>query len=84
MLITNVTDVRHNISKVIKSAAEKKEPVVVMQRSKPVAYIIEASMYEEIQKKLTIAEKIEKREMKNNYLKKQGGEVKNKRRKKDE
>lgn len=68
MLITNITEIRNNVGKIIKRASEKKEPIVVMQRSKPVAYILEKSMYEEMQKKLDRAEEIEKKEIRDNSL----------------
>ena len=62
MLITNVTEIRNNVGKVIKQATESKEPVVILQRSKPVAYILDKTIYEEMQIKLHKAEEIEKNE----------------------
>ena len=45
----NVTEMRQNVSKIIAQAIETKEPVVLLQRSKPVAYIVEAGTFEKIQ-----------------------------------
>lgn len=58
----NITEVRQNASKIIARVVKTKQPVVILQRSKPVAYIIEAKTYEEIQKKLEKAEQYEKTE----------------------
>lgn len=52
MYITNNTEIRQNASKIIARVVAKKEPTVVLRRSKPVAYILEASTYEKIQKEL--------------------------------
>ena len=48
MEMFNVTEVRQNASKIIAHVLKNREPVVVLQRSKPVAYIIEAKAFEEI------------------------------------
>jgi len=45
----NVTEMRQNVSKIIAQAIETKEPIVLLQRSKPVAYIVEAGTFEKIQ-----------------------------------
>jgi antitoxin StbD len=50
--ITNITEIRQNASKIIARAIAEKEPTIVLQRSKPVAYIIEASLYEKLQREL--------------------------------
>jgi len=60
--ITNITEIRQNASKVITRAVQEKEPTVILQRSKPVAYIVEASLFENIQKKLERAQDLEKTE----------------------
>ncbi|OAT83682.1 type II toxin-antitoxin system Phd/YefM family antitoxin [Desulfotomaculum copahuensis] len=56
MHMANVTEVRQNASKIIAQVLESGEPAVVLQRSKPVVYIVEASAYEEMLKKLEAAE----------------------------
>ncbi|HBK54204.1 type II toxin-antitoxin system Phd/YefM family antitoxin [Syntrophomonas wolfei] len=58
----NVTEVRQNISKIITQVIETKEPIVLLKRSKPVAYIIEAKVFEELQAKAKKAESYEKTE----------------------
>ena len=63
MYMFNVTEVRQNVSKIITQAIETKEPIVLLQRSKPVAYIIEARAFEELQSKAHRVEKYEKTEM---------------------
>lgn len=60
MYITNVTEIRQNANKIIARVVEEKEPTIVLHRSKPVAYIVEASTYENLQRKLEEAEKLEK------------------------
>lgn len=60
MYITNVTEIRQNASKVIARVVEGKEPAVVLQRSKPVAYIVEAAFYDELQARLQEAREFEK------------------------
>jgi antitoxin StbD len=63
MSMFNVTEIRQNVSKIITQAIETKEPIVLLQRSKPVAYIIEARVFEELQAKAKKVEKYEKTEM---------------------
>lgn len=63
MSMFNVTKVRQNLSKIIAQTIETKEPVVLLQRSKPVAYIIEAGVFEELQAKAKKVEQFEKIEM---------------------
>jgi prevent-host-death family protein len=55
MYITNITELRQNASKIIARVVSENEPAVVLQRSKPVAYILEASLYEKLQKELAEA-----------------------------
>lgn len=55
----NITEVRQNASKIIAKVIETRVPVMVLQRSKPVAYIIEAKAFEEIQEVLEKAKKYE-------------------------
>lgn len=63
MTMFNVTEIRQNASKIITQAIETKEPIVLLQRSKPVAYIIEARIFEELQEKAKKVEQYEKAEM---------------------
>lgn len=63
MIMFNITEVRQNASKIISQALETKEPIVLLQRSKPVAYIVEAKSFEDIQKKAKKVEQYEKTEM---------------------
>ncbi|GBF31952.1 hypothetical protein DCCM_0140 [Desulfocucumis palustris] len=63
MTMFNVTEIRQNASKIITQAIESKEPIVLLQRSKPVAYIIEARAFEEMREKAKKAERYEKEEM---------------------
>ena len=70
MSMFNVTEMRQNASKIIAQAIETKEPIVLLQRSKPVAYIIEAGTFEKIQEKAQRAEQYEKNEMTKEALKK--------------
>jgi prevent-host-death family protein len=55
MQIANVTDIRQNASKIIARIVQTGEPAVVLQRSKPVAYIVESSTYEDMVKRLEAA-----------------------------
>lgn len=64
----NITEVRQNASKIISQVLKTREPVVLLQRSKPVAYIIEARAFEEIQDKAKKAEQYEKIESTKNAL----------------
>lgn len=52
MHITNITELRHYASRIIARVVKEKEPVVVLQRSRTVAYIVAASVYEEMERKL--------------------------------
>ncbi|NPV69249.1 MAG: type II toxin-antitoxin system Phd/YefM family antitoxin [Firmicutes bacterium] len=58
MEIANITEMRQNPARVISRAVRTKQPVVVMQRSRPVAYIVDAASYEATQRRLDEAEKI--------------------------
>lgn len=66
----NVTEIRQNASKIISQVIKTKEPVMVLQRSKPVVYIIEANTFEELQKKVKKAEQYEKIEASKKALEK--------------
>lgn len=69
MNMFNVTEIRQNASKIIAQVIKTKEPVVVLQRSKPVVYIIEANAFEELQQKVSKAEQYEKKEATQKALK---------------
>ena len=55
--IANITDLRQNASKIISKVVKEKRPTLVLQRSKPVAYIVEASVFENMQKCMEVAKK---------------------------
>ena len=46
MKVVSVTEVRQDTAKVIRHAQETEEPVLVVSRSKPTAYIVGAAHYE--------------------------------------
>lgn len=50
MYMVNVTDVRRNISQILAKLVKTKEPVVILQRSRPVAYLVDAERFEKMQK----------------------------------
>lgn len=50
MHIVNVTDIRRNIREVLMEVVRTKEPAVILQRSKPVAYLVDAETFEKTQK----------------------------------
>ncbi|MCL6614320.1 MAG: type II toxin-antitoxin system Phd/YefM family antitoxin [Firmicutes bacterium] len=52
MHITNITEIRRHASRIVARVVKEKEPAVVLQRSKPVAYILEASVYDDMQRRL--------------------------------
>jgi len=56
--MANVTEVRQNASMIISRVVETKEPAVILQRSKPVVYVVEASAYEEMLKKVEEADRL--------------------------
>lgn len=58
MYIANVTELRQNASIIISRVVEFKEPAVILQRSKPVVYVVEASAYEELLKKVEAADRL--------------------------
>jgi len=45
----NVTDIRKNIRGILSEVVNSKKPVVILQRSKPVAYLIDAESFEKMQ-----------------------------------
>lgn len=48
MQMINVTDIRKNIRGVLSDVVNSKKPVVILQRSKPVAYLIDAESFEKM------------------------------------
>lgn len=49
MQMINVTDIRKNIRGILADVVNSKKPVVILQRSKPVAYLIDAESFEKMQ-----------------------------------
>ncbi|MEX0974362.1 MAG: type II toxin-antitoxin system Phd/YefM family antitoxin [Bacillota bacterium] len=49
MLMTSVTDLRRNIKSVLEQVIAEKTPAVILQRSKPVAYIVDAESFHSMQ-----------------------------------
>ncbi|GAW92581.1 type II toxin-antitoxin system Phd/YefM family antitoxin [Calderihabitans maritimus] len=50
MHIVNVTDLRRNIREVLAEVIRSKKPAVILQRSKPVAYLVDAETFERSRK----------------------------------
>lgn len=50
MHMVNVTDLRRNIREVLAEVVRTKEPAVILQRSKPVAYLIDAETFEKMRR----------------------------------
>jgi len=50
--VVSITEVRQDATKVIRHAQKSAEPVLVIQRSKPAAYLIGAAQYEAMQAEL--------------------------------
>ncbi|WP_018086868.1 type II toxin-antitoxin system Phd/YefM family antitoxin [Desulfurispora thermophila] len=50
MRMVNVTDLRVSIRKVLLEISKTREPVAILQRSRPVAYLIDAETFENMQK----------------------------------
>lgn len=58
MFAVGITEIRQNASAVIKRVLETGKPAVILQRSKPVAYIVDASSYESMVEMLQKAEQL--------------------------
>jgi prevent-host-death family protein len=71
--MANVTEIRQNASTIISRVVESKEPAVILQRSKPVVYVVEASAYEELLKKVEAADKLLRAEETKNALQELAG-----------
>lgn len=50
MHMVNVTDIRRNIRAVLAEVVRTKEPAVILQRSRPVAYLIDAETFEKMRR----------------------------------
>lgn len=50
MNIINVTDIRRNIRAVLAEVVRTKKPAIILQRSKPVAYLVDAETFGKMQK----------------------------------
>jgi len=50
MRMANVTDIRVNIREILSEMAKTREPVVILQRSKPVAYLVDPETFEKMQR----------------------------------
>jgi antitoxin StbD len=50
MRMVNVTDVRTGIRAILSEVVKTKKPVVILQRSKPVAYLVDAESFENMQR----------------------------------
>lgn len=73
MYMANVTEVRQNASMIISRVVETKEPAVILQRSKPVVYVVEATAYEELLKKVEAADRLLRAEETKNALQELAG-----------
>lgn len=49
MRMINVTDLRRNAKDILSEVIVSKQPVVILQRSKPVAYLVDAESFESLQ-----------------------------------
>lgn len=49
MHMVNVTEIRRNIRAVLAKVVQTKEPAIILQRSKPVAYVVDAETFEKMQ-----------------------------------
>lgn len=70
MHITNITEIRKKAGQILKKTINDKEPTIILQRSKPVAYIVDVDTYEHTQKRLKDLEEIINREKNKNALQK--------------
>jgi len=50
MQMISVTDIRKNIRGILSEVVKSKKPVVILQRSKPVAYLIDAESFDKMQR----------------------------------
>ena len=52
MRIVSITNIRQDATKLIDEAEHSHEPILVIRRSRPAAYVVAASDYEEMQREL--------------------------------
>lgn len=52
MKVVSVTDIRQDATNLIRRAQEEDEPVLVVQRSRPAAYLVGAAHYDALQTEL--------------------------------
>jgi prevent-host-death family protein len=52
MKVVNITEIRQDATRVIREAQQLGEAVLIVQRSKPAAYVIPAAQYEALQAEL--------------------------------
>ena len=50
MNMVNVTEIRKNIREILMEVVRTKKPAVILQRSKPVAYLVDAESFDKMQK----------------------------------
>ncbi|MBS3975865.1 MAG: type II toxin-antitoxin system Phd/YefM family antitoxin [Syntrophomonadaceae bacterium] len=50
MNMINVTEIRRNIREVLSEVVKTKKPAIILQRSKPVAYLVDAESFESMQR----------------------------------
>ena len=50
MRMINVTDIRTNIREILSEVVKTKKPVVILQRSKPIAYLVDSEVFESMQR----------------------------------
>ncbi|ACA60618.1 type II toxin-antitoxin system Phd/YefM family antitoxin [Candidatus Desulforudis audaxviator] len=56
MRMANVTEVRKSIRALLDEVVRTREPAVILQRSKPVAYLIDAETFEEMRRRNRVDE----------------------------
>jgi len=52
VLMANVTELRRNIKSILEQVVAEKTPAVILQRSKPVAYLVDAESFKAMQEAL--------------------------------
>lgn len=56
--LTSVTQIQRNYKKVIETAKETKEPVVILRRNKPEAAVVDIETFEELSQKATLFDEL--------------------------
>ncbi|HUW64791.1 MAG TPA: type II toxin-antitoxin system Phd/YefM family antitoxin [Spirochaetia bacterium] len=62
MRMVNVTEVRVNIRKILAEIAKTKEPVVILQRSRPAGYLVDPDTFDRLQRPADLDSIIKSRE----------------------